>query len=180
MKIFVLISCFLILPSCSGISNIFNNWFNQKKEGVITQLASKSTEDNLPEDQKTDLLYLYNEIKTATKPICRNIQFYIENNETLIIFEKGLNLPKGFLFDGLIGYDYEKAFFNTSKSDIEKVVFSVVSVWKREISLQEIKEVIQKINKCYPPEYVDRDNTTHFTEDNFLKFFFQPNKFVDS
>ena len=148
MRLFVFL--FLLLPACQGH---ISNWFSQWKDYSLTQMASQATDDSLTERDKEDLLLLLYNLRSAKD--CNEVQSYVENDRMLHFFEKTLDLPKGFLFDEFEDYSYETSFFQASRSTPEAVVFSIVSVWKTEASLQEIKEVVDKVRKCYPREYIE-------------------------
>ena len=150
MKFVISVCFFLLLSACQTGS--LSNWFNQGKEDALTYLASQVVDNSLSEETKEDLLYLFVDLKEAKS--CSKLQSYIEDNNTLRFFEKHLDLPNGFLFDELLNYDYEAALTKTDRSEVENVVFSVLSVWKTEASTEEIKELITKVVKCYPDEYL--------------------------
>ena len=144
MKFVFFAFCFVSLFSCQ--------WFQQRKDDLLTQLASRATDNKLAEDQQEELLELFVDIRDAKR--CAHVQSHIEENETLQFFEKQFNLPRGFLFDGLISYSYETSLVTVDRSESENVVFSIVSVWKTEASLEEIEQLIEKVKKCYPDEYL--------------------------
>ena len=144
MKIVFCIFCFVTLFSCQ--------WLNQRKDDVLTQLASRTTDNKLSEDQKEELFELFVGIRDARR--CSHVQSHIEENEALQFFERQFNLPRGFLFDGLISYSHETSLVTIDRSASENVVFSIVSVWKTEASLEEIEQLIEKVRKCYPDEYL--------------------------
>ena len=119
----------------------------------MTQLASQAANSSLTAEDREDLLYLFDDLKSA-RTDCDRIQSYIENNDTLRFFEEQLNLPRGFLFDELNDYSYESSLTQMNRNRSEKAVFSVVSVWKTKFSLAEIEQVINRVRKCYPKEYL--------------------------
>lgn len=129
-----------------------SHWFGQQKEDVLTYLASQATEDNLAEEDKENILLLFIDLWEAKS--CSKLRSHIEDNETLRFFEDRYDLPSGFLFDELINYDYETSLTNANRDTAETVVFSVVSVWKTRASVEEIEEVVTKVVKCYPDEYL--------------------------
>ena len=65
---------------------------------------------------------------------------------------KTTTLDKGFLFDALNGYDYERTVFmgGGSKKRLDEVAFLVVGAWKTEFTLERINRVIRDANVCYP------------------------------
>ena len=151
MKLVFFAYCFLILSSCQ--------WFQERKDTVLTRLASQATDDKITEDQKRELMVLFVDIRNAEG--CPYIQSQIEKNKILRYFEEEFDVPTGFLFDGLIDYDYEVSLRTRHRNRVETVVFSIVSVWKTAVSLAEIEGVINKVRKCYPDEYL---NSQRFTE----------------
>ena len=148
MRFFIFLFFLLILSSCQA--NSLSNWFSQWKDYSLTQLASQVTDSNLAQEDKQELLYLFGDIRDSN---CSEMQYHIENNKTLGLFEKQFDLPSGFLFDELIDYNYEASLLKINRSHAETVVFSIVSVWKTEVSLEEIKELINKVRRCYPNSY---------------------------
>jgi len=148
MRLFIFL--FLLLPACQGQ---ISNWFSQWKDYSLTQMASQATDDSLTEEDKEDILFLFYDLRSARD--CNDIQFYVENDKMLHFFEETLDLPKGFLFDEFEDYSYEASLFQTSRNTAEAAVFSIVSVWKTEVSIQEINTVVDKVRKCYPREYYE-------------------------
>ena len=142
----------MILSSCQG-NHFLSHLFEEVKEYSLTQLASQTTRSSLNAEDREELLYLFDDLESA-RTDCDRIQFYIENNKTLRFFEEQLALPRGFLFDELNDYNYESSLIQMNRSASEKAVFSVVSVWKTKISLKEIEQVISRVRKCYPKEYL--------------------------
>lgn len=142
--------CFLLLLSSCHFDSL-SSWFNQQKDSLLTQ-ASQATTSSLTQEDKEELLYLFFDLQDAKS--CSHVKSHIETNKALRSFEKSFKLPEGFLFDGLINYDHEASLFKVNRSPPETVVFSIVSVWKTEFSLEEIEELINKVVKCYPDEYL--------------------------
>ena len=142
--------CFLFfLNSCQA--DYFSQMFNQWKDYSLTQLASQTTKEVLPEKDKKKLIYLYQDLSRANN--CEEVQSLIEENQILVFFESNMGLNRGFLFDALLNYNYEKSLFMNRNKE-QQVAFSIVSVWKTKFSLDQINSLIKKINKCYPDEYV--------------------------
>ena len=126
----------------------FQNWLSEWKDYSLTQFASRVTDYNLTPEDKRDLLNLIFDIRSAST--CSKVQLYIEENPALYLFERELSLRRGFLFDVFLDYDYEKSLVNLNRNQEENIAFTVVSLWKTQFSLEEIKEVIITVRSCYP------------------------------
>ena len=151
MKCLILILIFC--SSCqSGISRL-SNWWGDWKDYTVTYLASESTKSYLNEDETNDLLDLFEGLQRADS--CNERQELIESNQTLKAFGKYYELPRGFLFDILFNYDYEKALTQFVRTIDEKIAFTIVNSWKTIASIKQINQVVEEISKCYPEEYVD-------------------------
>ncbi|MCZ0932708.1 MAG: hypothetical protein OXJ52_06125 [Oligoflexia bacterium] len=145
---------FLIFcASCQGGGNSLSNWWGSWKESAITYLASESAKSYLNEEERFDLLDLFDDLQRAVS--CDKRQDLIEKNETLKTFGKQYDLPRGYLFDILFNYDYEEALTQLNRNLSERLAFTVVNVWKTSASLRQINQVVEEISKCYPKEYVD-------------------------
>lgn len=132
----------------------FSDWWGEWKDYSITYMASESTNSYLSEEEKKDLLYLFEDLQQADS--CSQRQDIIERNQTLTVFGKQYDFLRGYLFDILFNYDYEKALIQVkNRTDEEKVAFTIVNSWKVTASIDKINRVIDQISKCYPKEYVD-------------------------
>ncbi len=146
-----LIFAVLLLPSCQ--SHFLSRWFADWKDYSLTQMASHATSGSLSEENRQELLFLFGDLSKAGN--CGEIQSHIENNKALQFFEEELKLPKGFLFDELSDYSYESSLLQINKTVAQQAAFSIVSVWKTAVSLEEIRIVVYKVDKCYPSDYVE-------------------------
>ena len=147
----LLIFSFVFLSACNAPKS-FSSWLNQWKDYSLTRLAS-SADRGLNEEERDGLFALYNDLLLAEN--CSQIQSYLEDDPVLLLFQKSLNLPRGFLFDVFVdNYSYELSLIKRKRSAAEQVAFTVVSAWKTQVSLEDIKYVITKAVKCYPDEYV--------------------------
>ena len=147
--ILILIFC----SSCQQSQQSLSNWWGSWKDYTITQLASVSSNNYLNEKERQDLLYLFEDLIAAKN--CRERQELIEGNQTLKKIGERYELLRGYLFDALFNYDYEKAITQIrDRSLAEKAAFTVVNVWKTSSSIEKINGVIDKISKCYPEEYL--------------------------
>ena len=145
MRLFVFFVLSLVLFSCQGG---FQNWLSNWKDYSLTKLASQVTNYSLAPEDKEDLLNLFLDISEASS--CSQVKLYIEEHPTLRLFEREFELARGFAFDVFLDYDYEESLLSLDRTREEDAVFTVVSVWKTEFSLEEIKEVIIDIRSCYP------------------------------
>ena len=149
-----LVLALIFCSSCQQGPSYVSNWWGAWKDYTITQLASQSAKSSLDEEERYDLLYLFEDLIHADS--CNERQELIENNETLKMLGRQYDLPRGYLFDVLFNYDYEKAITNLGARSVEeKTAFTVVNVWKTTASIEQINQVIRDISKCYPEEYVD-------------------------
>ena len=125
------------------------NWLSSWKDYSLTKLASQVTDSNslTPEDEE-GLLYLFLDLRSASS--CSQVQFYIEEDPILRLYEKEFQLKKGFLFDVFLDYDYEESLLRLSRTREENIAFTVVSFWKTKFSLEEIKKQILTVRSCYP------------------------------
>ena len=126
-----------------------NSW----KDYSLTQIASQAVKYNLTEEDKREILFIAGDLISAKS--CNQIRDILENNDLIRFFEKELYLESGFLFDVFRDYNYEEALLQLERSPAETVAFSIVSVWKTEFTLEEIDYLLNKINKCYPHDYVE-------------------------
>ena len=148
----LLIFSLIFLSSCQS-PQFLSDWFNRWKDSSLTYLASQSTSYSLSEEEREELLYLYGDLLDAKN--CSQVQSYIEDNPVIVFFETELDLPKGFLFDVFVNnYSYEASLIQLNRSESEQAAFSTVSVWKTEVSLEDIEYVVNKVSKCYPDEYL--------------------------
>ena len=148
-----LIWIFIFFCSCQGGMSRLSNWWGGWKDYTVTYLASESANSYLSEDEKNDLLDLFEDLQIADK--CRKRQELIENNKTLKALGRYYELPRGFLFDVLFSYDYEKAIRKLGGTTEERVALTVVNSWKTIATIPQINQMVEEISKCYPKEYVD-------------------------
>ena len=151
MKIVYSLLIFTFLSSCQVHS--VSDWFKQWKETSVTFLASQIAGNDFVGQDKENMLDLFENLQITDS--CLRVQYYIEKNETLRFFEKRFKLPRGFLFDGFSSdYNYLSKIVDINKNSSDFVVFSIVTVWKTQFSLDAIQEVTRKIRDCYPSEYL--------------------------
>ena len=148
-----LILFLIFCASCQGGGNYLSNWWGYWKESAVTYLASESSKSYLNQDERFDLLDLFDDLQRAVS--CDERQDLIEKNKTLKAFGQQYKLPRGYLFDILFNYDYEKALTQLNRDLLERLAFTIVNVWKTSASTQQINQVVEEISKCYPKEYVD-------------------------
>ena len=147
--IFALIFC----SSCQQGQNKLSNWWGGWKDYAITYMASESS-SYLNSVEKNILLDLFYDLKKAKS--CGERQNLIESNSALKNLQKNYNLLRGWLFDALFNYDYERAIAQIRDRSLkEQAAFTVVNVWKTSATIEEINQVIDQVSKCYPSEYVD-------------------------
>ena len=139
MKFFVFCFFSLFLFSCGYIKNL--------QDYSLTHIASQIVSYNLAEEDREDLLALFRDIRSASK--CSQIEYYMENLRTLVLFEREFRLRKGFAFDVFLKYDFD-GIFDFGGSDEERIAFLIFNVWKTKYSSEEIHEIIVKIRRCYP------------------------------
>ena len=142
-------ACFFGSIACGPYAqNFFNDW----KEYTHTKLASAMSGATFSEEQEIDIFVLYQEIISADRD-CGKIQEEIEDNETLLAYEKLFGFKKGFLFDEFMDFEYTKAVTTPTQDPRKMVALSVAAVWKQETSLEDLRMIIEQIRKCYPREY---------------------------
>ena len=150
MHIKYLLLFVLVLCSCQQAEGI-KQWFNNWKEHGLTQLASEATSNSLTEGEKGNLLIIFLDIEKVSTN-CNALKEQIENHRFLRKIEEDNDFKRGFLFDSLYEYNYEKALFNSRnrKSTLEKWAFIAVGVWKTEFTMSRINQLIKDITDCYP------------------------------
>ena len=141
------------LISCQRGGESLSIWWGSWKDYTLTQLASNNVDSYLQKEEQLDLLYLFDDLRRAKS--CGERQTLIEDNKTLRLFGKQYDLPRGYLFDLLFNYNYEKALVDAFRTDLENIAFTVVGTWKTKFSIAQINRMIDQISKCYPSEYVD-------------------------
>ena len=151
MKYFLLFLFFF--TSCQNKEDYLLDWWSSLKENTVTYFASQSSAAYLTEAERFDLLDLFADLQEADS--CDERQDLIEGNRTLNAFGKQYNLLRGYLFDVLFNYDYEKALMDLDRTTEERIAITVLNTWKISASIEQINQVIEEISKCYPNEYVD-------------------------
>ncbi len=152
MKLWFFLSFLFWTSSCQGNFSL-SQWFGQLKDQGLTYFASRATENKLSAKDRQEFLYLFGDLSSASS--CSQVRASIEGNTSLQFFEREFHLPKGFLFDEFLDYDYEEALLQAQREPSAEVAFSLVSVWKTELSLEEIEPIIKKVRICYPDEYLE-------------------------
>ena len=149
-----LILALIFCVSCQQRTSSFSDWWGGWKDYAVTFMASESSKNYLNDSERQDLLDLFYDLKSAKD--CAERQELIENNSTLKEIGEQNQFLRGWLFDVLFNYDYEKAILQIKDRSLgEKAAFTVVNVWKTSASIEQIKKVIEEVSKCYPSEYVN-------------------------
>ena len=151
MKFYYLFVFLLFCLSCQP-SDQLQAWFHYLKDQSFTQIAVRSSEGALLEEDKNQLFILFVDMEATRN--CDELIKLVEGNAFLKEYGKKHGFKVGFLFD--IFYDYltyesialDKRLNITHRGDRELVIFS--RLWKTKFSIERINSVLRDLNYCYP------------------------------
>ena len=128
-------------------------FFSQLKENSLTHLSKLTSSQTFTEEQQEDLKELIKELHsyTLSDEDCNRVRAALDNNQTILDFEKTFNLRPFFIYDEFLYIETEDL-TSSSETAERNAALKILAAWKEHGTTEQLNAIIIKVRKCYPDD----------------------------